>query len=139
MAAGSSAATSAPRVELRSLAIEKLGFERLSLAFELAVANPGPTTLRLAQLEYVLSIDGLTVARDEVAASGQVLPRASATLRIPVEVSWGGISDIVILLVRGRQVPYRVRGALSFSQPDDPVGMRIGFQQAGRLRAPDEP
>jgi LEA14-like dessication related protein len=123
-----------PTVTFRGVGLGAVGLGGGSLDVVLGVANPNPYALTATRASYRLLVgDSVEVARGATAAALSVAGHDSALVRLPLEVSWRGLSAVGQRALRDGTVDYRVEGEIV---ADTPIGEHaFPIDERGRFAA----
>ncbi|MFL5574956.1 MAG: LEA type 2 family protein [Gemmatimonadaceae bacterium] len=123
-----------PAVTFRGVSLGSVGIGGGSLDVALGVANPNPYTLTAKRMSYRLMVgDSTEVARGATTAALSVAGHDSAVVRLPLDVSWRGLSAVGKRVMNDGTVDYRLVGEIV---ADTPVGEHaFPVDQRGRFAA----
>jgi LEA14-like dessication related protein len=102
-----------PRVRVRELRIDRLGFSGADLVLGLSVANPNGFGLSLETLDYALRVNGELWGSARVTERAPIGDGGEAELSIPVSLDFGAMGRSVRNLLLGDgTVAYNLSGSL---------------------------
>ena len=121
-----------PAVALRGVELTGIGATGAALTVTLALANPNPYPLAATRASYrLLAGDSTEVGQGSAAAPLRVAARDSATVQLPLVVSWAALGRAGRGALRAGAVDYRVIGEVV---ADTPVGDRsVPIDARGRF------
>ena len=123
-----------PNVVFRGVEVRTLGLRGGVVDALLLVRNPNRFGLTARRATYrLLVLDSVEVARGETTLPITVAARDSATVRLPVDITWQGLGAVGRAMVGNGTVAYRIVGDL---EADVPMGTRrIPFDETGTFAA----
>jgi LEA14-like dessication related protein len=123
-----------PAVTFRGVNLGTVGLGGGSLDVALGVANPNPYALTAKRMSYRLLVgDSTEVARGATTAAVSVAGHDSAVVRLPLDVSWRGLSAVGQRALNDGTVDYRLVGEIV---ADTPIGEHaFPIDQRGRFAA----
>lgn len=122
-----------PTVALRGVAVTGIGIGGAALGVTLVISNPNPYPLAATRASYRLLAggDSTEVGRGNATQPLSVGANDSATVTLPLDVSWSGLQRAGRGALRGGAVDYRVVGEVV---ADTPLGERpIPLDARGRF------
>lgn len=121
----------------------KISFDRASLLsldatdahldVVLDVANPNPVPATLDSLDYRLSLQGIQVANGTLAQGFSVLPGATGSFTVPVDVALLGLPVAVMQAFTARQATLTLAGTGHLSTPLGNVDVPVQVSQTTGL------
>lgn len=121
-----------PSVALRSVRLDGIGLTGGALRVGLVVRNPNFYPLSTAGMRYRLLVrDSITIANGVDTTHRRVASNDSATVELPVDVSWSGLSVAGRDIAENGLVSYRLVGDIAL---DTPLGTHdIPVNQTGHF------
>ncbi|HEU4564105.1 MAG TPA: LEA type 2 family protein [Gemmatimonadaceae bacterium] len=124
-----------PRVTFAGVALRTMGLAGGSVDVFLRIHNPNPYALTATRASYRLLVaDSVEVGHGTSLDTVRVGARDSATVRLPLDVSWRGLQAAGRSAVRGGAVDYRILGEIVAQTP---IGAHtFPLDSRGRAAAP---
>ena len=120
-----------PGISFGDARLGGVGLTSGALDIALTIYNPNEYEIAQPRVRYRLLMDSVQVAHGIYDANLVVAPRDSATIRVPVPFSYGGIGRAGRLFVNSGAMSYRVIGEMVV---DTPYGYyRVPYDRAGWL------
>lgn len=111
-----------PDLQFRGLRVNSIGFDGASLDILVDVYNPNSYRLALQRFSYDLAIENVNWGLGSTNSPLAVDARNTATLRLPLEVSWSRLGDVGRQALSTGSVNYGVSGEIT-------VGTSLGNVQ----------
>jgi LEA14-like dessication related protein len=112
-----------PQVELSSLAIGKLGLDRITVSAKLQVKNTNRFPLDLTKLGVSFALGGQEVGNSRLASSANLPAGQTATLEIPLSFSPRAAGVGLVNLLRGNQIAYKISGSIDANSRFGPLSL----------------
>jgi len=120
-----------PKVSLDDLAITGISAQKLDLLAKLAIDNPNPIGLSLAEMDYELELNnepflsGKSNEKMEVTASGK------SHCKVPLSLKYDDLNRVYNSIRNQDEVPYRLKGQVKL---DTPIGaIPVPYDVRGKL------
>lgn len=120
-----------PELRFRGIRVNSIGFDGASLEILVDVYNPNSYRLGLARLSYDLAIEDVHWGLGSMTAPIGVDGRGTATLRLPLEVSWSRLGDVGRQALRTGSVNYGVSGEMTVATSLGDVN--VPYSKSGRF------
>jgi LEA14-like dessication related protein len=130
-AAGCSAVFERPELQFRGIRVNSIGIEGASLEILVDVYNPNSYRLGVARLSYDLAIENVHWGLGSLASPVGVDGGETATLRLPLDVSWSRLGDIGRQALRTGIVNYGVSGQMTVATSVGDV--EVPYSKSGRF------
>jgi LEA14-like dessication related protein len=112
-----------PQVELKTLAIGKLGLDQVTALAKLQVRNTNQFPLDLTRLGMSLALGEMEVGSTRLSRSVALAAGQSATLDIPLSFSPRAAGIGLVNLLRGNQIAYKVSGSVEAHSRFGPLSL----------------
>lgn len=129
--AGCSAIFETPELQFRGIRVNSIGIEGASLEILVDVYNPNSYRLGLARLSYDLAIENVHWGVGSLASPMGVDGGDTATLRLPLDVSWSRLGDIGRQALQTGVVNYGVSGQMTVATSVGDVN--VPYSKSGRF------
>lgn len=120
-----------PDLQFRGIRVNSIGFDGASLDILVDVYNPNSYRLGLERFSYDLAIENVHWGLGETDSPLAVDARNSATIRLPLSVSWSKLGQAGRDALRTGTVNYGVSGELTVGTALGPV--RVPYSKNGRF------
>jgi LEA14-like dessication related protein len=120
-----------PDLQFRGIRVNSLGFDGASVDILVDVFNPNSYRLGLERFSYDLAIEGIHWGLGTTNSALSVDARNSATIRLPLEVSWSKLGQAGREALRTGTVNYGVSGELMVATALGPV--TVPYTKNGRF------
>lgn len=104
-----------PELQFRGIQINSIGFDGASVEILVDVYNPNAYRLGVERLSYDLAVENVHWGVGSTVTPLAVEGRNSATLRLPLEVSWSRLGDAGREALRSGSVNYGVSGEMTLA------------------------
>ena len=125
-----------PRAEFRGVALRQLGIGGGSVDVVLLLTNPNRYTLTATGAQYRLyAHDTIEIGQGRTTDTVSIPPHDSATVRLPLDLSWGALQQAGVDVLRSGGASYRLEGDVDVKTPlgTYPVPLRAhGDARLGR-------
>ena len=128
---GCAAVFEQPELQFRGIRVNSIGYDGASLELLVDVFNPNSYRLGLERFSYDLAIEGISWGLGNTDAPLAVEARNSATIRLPLEVSWSRLGSVGREALRTGSVNYGVSGELTLATGLGPV--TVPYSKSGRF------
>jgi LEA14-like dessication related protein len=125
---------SAPKVSLRNVHVENIGFNSQTFILAFDVTNPNAFPLPIKSINYGVRLDGHRFASGEAASEFTVPARGDREFAISVNVNLLQTAPELLFIVRDatrRDIPYSLEGRLGI---DIPYTKPVKFENSGLIR-----
>lgn len=125
---------SAPRVSLRNVHVENIGFSSQTFILAFDVTNPNAFPLPIKSINYGVKLDGHRFASGEAASAFTVPAGGDGEFVISVNVDLLQTAPELLFIVRDatrRDIPYSLEGRLGI---DIPYTKPVKFENSGLIR-----
>ncbi|HZI68028.1 MAG TPA: LEA type 2 family protein [Thermoanaerobaculia bacterium] len=120
-----------PDLQFRGLRVNSIGFDGASLDILVDVYNPNSYRLALQRFSYDLAIENVNWGLGSTNSPLAVDARNSATIRLPLEVSWSRLGDVGRQALQTGSVNYGVTGEITVGTSLGDV--RVPYSKSGRF------
>lgn len=120
-----------PELQFRGLRVNSIGFDGASLDILVDVYNPNSYRLPLQRFSYDLAIENVHWGLGSTDAPLALEARNSATVRLPLEVSWSRLGDVGRQALQTGSVNYGVSGEITVGTSLGDV--RVPYSKSGRF------
>ena len=120
-----------PELQFRGLRVNSIGFDGASLDILVDVYNPNSYRLALQRFSYDLAIENVNWGLGSTDSPMAVDARNSATIRLPLEVSWSRLGDVGRQALQTGSVNYGVTGEVIVGTSLGDV--RVPYSKSGRF------
>jgi LEA14-like dessication related protein len=127
-----------PGVEVRGASLREVTAQSATLVFETRVTNPYSVDLPLANFDYALASNGLSLLNGDANVAGTVPAGGAKTLQLPVTVTYKQLLAVLKDIRPGEVIPYDASLGLSARAPGGTT-VRVPFSREGRLPVPATP
>lgn len=104
-----------PELQFRGIQINSIGFDGASVEILVDVYNPNAYRLGVERLSYDLAVENVRWGVGSTVTPLAVDGRGSATLRLPLDVSWSRLGDAGREALRSGSVNYGVSGEMTLA------------------------
>ena len=118
-----------PRAEFRGVTLRQLGVGGGTIDVVLALTNPNRYTLTATGAQYRLyANDSIEIGQGRTTDTISIPPHDSATVHLPLDLSWGALQQVGIGALRSGGASYRLDGDVDVKTPIGtyPVPLRAG-------------
>ena len=125
---------SAPKVSLRNVHVENIGFSSQTFLLAFDVTNPNAFPLPIKSINYGVKLDGHRFASGEAASAFTVPAGGDGEFAISVNVDLLQTAPELLFIVRDasrRDIPYTLEGRLGI---DIPYAKPVRFENSGLIR-----
>ncbi len=120
-----------PKVSFKKLDVKDVDFKGAKSTFVLDVDNPHPVGLQIPKVNWDLDLGGSDFLDGVKDSPIEVLASEVTPVRVPVDVKWANIFNVVKDVKGKDDVPYAFGGDLTV---DTPVGpLKVPFKHEGQL------
>jgi len=120
-----------PDLQFRGLRVNSIGFDGASLDILVDVYNPNSYGLALQRFSYDLAIESVHWGLGSTDSPMAVEARNTATIRLPLEVSWSRLGDVGRQALSTGSVNYGVSGEITVGTS---LGdFRVPYSKSGRF------
>jgi LEA14-like dessication related protein len=120
-----------PELQFRGLRVNSIGFDGASLDILVDVYNPNSYRLALQRFSYDLAIESVNWGLGSTDLPMAVEARNTATIRLPLEVSWSRLGDVGRQALSTGTVNYGVSGEITVGTSLGDV--RVPYSKSGRF------
>lgn len=120
-----------PELQFRGLRVNSIGFDGASLDILVDVYNPNSYRLALQRFTYDLAIENVKWGLGSTDSPLAVDARNTATVRLPLEVSWSHLGDVGRQALQTGSVNYGVSGEIIVGTSLGDV--RVPYTKSGRF------
>ena len=120
-----------PELQFRGLQVNSIGFDGASLDILVDVYNPNSYRLALQRFSYDLAIENVNWGLGSTGSPMAVEARNSATIRLPLDVSWSRLGDVGRQALQTGSVNYGVSGEVIVGTSLGDV--RVPYSKSGRF------
>lgn len=120
-----------PELQFRGIQVNSIGFDGASVEILVYVYNPNAYRLGVDRLSYDLAIENVHWGVGSTAVPMAVEGRNSATLRLPLQVSWSRLGDAGREALRTGSVNYGVSGEMTLETSLGAVN--LPYSESGRF------
>ena len=120
-----------PDLQFRGLRVNSIGYDGASLDILVDVYNPNSYRLPLQRFSYDLAIENVHWGLGSTDSPLAVEARNSATVRLPLQVSWSRLGDVGRQALQTGSVNYGVSGEIVVGTGLGPV--RVPYSKSGRF------
>ena len=132
-ATAAKAVFSQPDVTFRGIAVRGVGLDGAEFDVLLSIYNPNSYSLGASALRYELLVDSVQIGAGQIDSAFSVRSGDTAVLHLPVRVGYRAVQAVGPRLLRGGEIPYRLRGDVSLKTF---VGtFQRAFNEGGRFDA----
>jgi LEA14-like dessication related protein len=120
-----------PELQFRGIRVDAVGLEGASLEILVDVYNPNSYQLGLERLSYDLAIENVHWGLGSTGSPITVEGRDSATIRLPLDVSWSRLGNAGREALRTGSVNYGVSGEMTLATSLGNVS--VPYSKSGRF------
>jgi LEA14-like dessication related protein len=120
-----------PELQFRGIRVNSIGFDGASLEILVDVYNPNSYRLGLERLSYDLAIENVHWGLGSLTTPIGVEGGDTATLRLPLDVSWSRLGDVGREALRTGSVNYGVSGEMTVATSLGNVN--VPYSKTGRF------
>ena len=120
-----------PDLQFRGLRVNSIGYDGASLDILVDVYNPNSYRLPLQRFSYDLAIENVHWGLGTTDTPLAVEARNSATVRLPLQVSWSRLGDVGRQALQTGSVNYGVSGEIVVGTSLGDV--RVPYSKSGRF------
>lgn len=127
-----------PTVKFNSLELKGLTWEDIDVDFKFDVDNPNPIDIPLQRFNYGLDLSDIEIISGDSPDGLNLEAEGQSVVTLPLNLSFGGIYDLVEAARGVDTLPFRLRGGFGWDTDIGPVD--IDFDEDGEfpaLRMPD--
>lgn len=107
-----------PRAEFRGVSVRQLGLAGGTLDVYLQLTNPNGYALTATGARYQLfAHDSIEVGRGQSTDTVRIAAHDSATVRLPLDLSWGALQRAGVDVLRSGGATYRIEGDVDVKTP----------------------
>jgi LEA14-like dessication related protein len=106
-----------PTVRFEKLKFDKVDFTHADATFVLAVDNPHPIGLELAELNWALSLVGSDFLDGKHGKGIDIDPKGTSKVRFPVSLQWGDLLTVAGDMKGKDEVAWGLDGDIAFDTP----------------------
>lgn len=120
-----------PELQFRGLQVNSIGFDGASLDILVDVYNPNSYALALQRFSYDLAIESVHWGLGSTNSPLAVDARNTATIRLPLQISWSRLGDVGRQALSTGSVNYGVSGEITVGTS---LGdFRVPYSKSGRF------
>ena len=120
-----------PELQFRGIQVNSIGFDGASVEILVDVYNPNAYRLGVERLSYDLAVENVHWGVGSTASPMAVEGRNSATLRLPLDVSWSRLGDVGREALRTGSVNYGISGEMTLATSLGAVN--LPYNKSGRF------
>lgn len=120
-----------PELQFRGIQVNSIGFDGASVEILVDVYNPNAYRLGIERLSYDLAVENVHWGVGSTVSPMAVEGRNSATLRLPLDVSWSRLGDAGREALRTGSVNYGVSGEMTLATSLGAVN--LPYSKSGRF------
>ncbi len=105
-----------PKISLKGVKIDKMGFSGVDLAVNLGIENINSFAFNLGKLDYNISLGGNSVATGMTDKLAEIPAKQSGQVSIPLSLNLSGLSSLYSLLT-GKSVDCGIVGSAQLNSP----------------------
>jgi len=113
----------APKIEMSSLAVDKLGLDQIKASAKLQVRNINQFPLDLSKLGVTFALGGYDVASSKLAQPISLPAGQTTNLEVPFSFSPRTAGVGMVNLLKGNQIAYEVYGSIDANSRFGPLSM----------------
>ncbi len=125
-----------PKVQLRSLKLNHLGFDGADLQLQVEINNPNSLAFTMNDLDYHFSVNGKEWANGKTAAGQALQKNGAQVLTIPLSLNFLQMGTTIASLLRQSQpLDYKLQGSLKLNSPLSVMkNVQLPFDHDGEIR-----
>ncbi len=117
-----------PQITLKKLEVEKFSFSGAAVVIVVDIRNDNDFPLKLDSLNYQASLSGVDIISGNTGQLPRVEARSSATIEIPLSVSFAKLGKSLANLLAGQSADYQFSGDINL-----PAGGKLPFKADGEI------
>lgn len=119
-----------PKIESSRVDLAKIGAQAIEADVVLNVRNPNSYALPVEKIAATLEVDGAESLDFSWSDLPELKPGAVTAVRLPVKLPWGNIGSMALTMLKGRDLPYVIKGSASLK------GFAVPFEKSGTIPLP---